>query len=258
VLQVEDVRRTFHPPRGFMRLITRAASDTSVVALDGVSLEARSGRIFGLVGPNGAGKSTLIRVICGLIDPDAGRVRIGGIDPTEDRIGASRSLGLVLADDRSLYWRLTGRQNLEFAGALYGLTRSVAARRADELIDRVGLSDRDRRVFGYSTGMRASLAIARALMHDPPVLVFDEPTRSLDPVAARRTCAMLQDLAREGRTVLLSSHRLEELERTADDVAVLVGGRILFAGETNGLRTKGTTVAMQLEEMLAEDTWAQT
>jgi ABC-2 type transport system ATP-binding protein len=221
-------------------------------------LEARPGRIFGLVGPNGAGKSTLIRIICGLIDPDEGRIRVAGIDPNEDRVAASRCLGLVLADDRSLYWRLTGRQNLEFAGALYGMGRAEASARADELLDRVGLGERDRRVFGYSTGMRASLAIARALMHDPPVLVFDEPTRSLDPVAARRTCSMLQDLAREGRTVLLSSHRLEELERTADDVAVLVGGQVLFSGEMNELRTEGTTVASQLEEMLAQDTWAQT
>ena len=236
-----------------MRLLTRSASDRTVVALDGVSLEARPGRVFGLVGPNGAGKTTLIRIVAGLIDPDEGHVLVGGVDPTKDRRRASRALGLVLTDDRSLYWRLTGRQNLEFHGALYGLSRREASKRAAELLEQVGLADRDRRVFGYSTGMRASLGIARALMHDPPVIVLDEPTRSLDPVAARRTCAMLQVLAEQGRTVLLSSHRLEELERTADDVGVLLRGRVHFIGAMSSLRTEGTTIAMQLEEMLARD-----
>jgi ABC-2 type transport system ATP-binding protein len=236
-----------------MRLVSRAASEEIVVALDGVTLEAAAGRVFGLVGPNGAGKSTLIRIISGLIDPDSGSVRVAGADTVTDRIEASRALGLVLADDRSLYWRLTGRQNLAFHGALYGMSREHAAARADELLERVGLAHRDRRVFGYSTGMRASLGIARALMHDPPVLVLDEPTRSLDPIASRQTCDLLRELAADGRTVLLSSHRLEELERTADDVAVLLEGRIHFIGEMRSLRTEGTTVARQLESMLAHD-----
>jgi ABC-2 type transport system ATP-binding protein len=160
----------------------------------------------------------------------------------------------VLADDRSLYWRLTGRENLEFHGSLYGLTAAQASARADELLEQVGLASRDRRVFGYSTGMRASLGIARALVHDPPVIVLDEPTRSLDPVTARRTCDMLRGLADEGRTVLLSSHRLEELERTADDVAVLVEGAIVFSGTVDELRSEHTTVARRLEDMLEADT----
>jgi ABC-2 type transport system ATP-binding protein len=253
VLVVQDVRRSFHPPRGLMRLLTRSASDRTVVALDGVSVEARAGRVFGLVGPNGAGKSTLIRIVSGLIDADSGGISVAGHDPTTDRQAASRALGLVLADDRSVYWRLTGRQNLEFHGALYGMTRADASRRAGELLEQFDLASRDRRVFGYSTGMRARLGIARALMHDPPVLVLDEPTRSLDPVVARRTCSMLRAIAAEGRTVLLSSHRLEELERTADDVAVLVSGQVAFTGTTASLRTEGMTVAMQLEQMLARD-----
>jgi ABC-2 type transport system ATP-binding protein len=253
VLSVEDLRRSYRPPSGILRLLARSASDDTVVALDGVSMTAQAGRVFGLVGPNGAGKSTLIRIVSGLVDPDAGRVLVDGHDPTVDRRGASRALGVVLADDRSVYWRLTGRQNLEFHGALYGMSRAAAAKRAGELLEQFDLASRDRRVFGYSTGMRARLGIARALMHDPPVVVLDEPTRSLDPVAARRTCAMLRDIAAEGRTVLLSSHRLEELERTADDVAVLIRGRVSYVGTMASLHTEGTTVAVQLEEMLAAD-----
>jgi ABC-type multidrug transport system ATPase subunit len=236
-----------------MRLVARSATTHTVTALDHVSLRAEPGRVLGLVGPNGAGKSTLIRIIAGLLDPDEGRVLVGGIDPSVDRRGASRSLGLVLADDRSLYWRLTGRQNLEFHGALYGLDAATARERADRLLRRVGLASRDRKVFGYSTGMRASLAIARALVHDPALVVLDEPTRSLDPVTARRTCDLLRSLADQGRTVVVSSHRLDELERTADDVVVILGGRVAFAGTIDGLRSGGRSVARELEAMLEAD-----
>lgn len=253
MLSVERVGRTYRPTSGAMRLLTRSAQAEPVVALDDVSFDAAPGRITGLVGPNGAGKSTLIRIVAGLLDPDVGRVLVAGSDPSTDRDGASRSLGLVLAEDRSLYWRLTGRENLEFHGALYGLDRRAAGARAAELLELVGLAHRDRRVFGYSTGMRASLGIARALVHDPPVLVLDEPTRSLDPIASRRTCELLVDLAAQGRTVVLSSHRLDELERTADDVVVLLDGRVRFTGSVAALRDEATPVARQLEAMLAAD-----
>jgi ABC-2 type transport system ATP-binding protein len=253
MLEIEGVHRSYRPPTGWLRLVTRSASSTTVPVLKGIDLDARPGRILGLVGPNGAGKTTLIRIISGLLSPDEGRVLVAGVDPTVDRRRASAALGLVLADDRSLYWRLTGRQNLEFHAALYGLDRTQASARASELLEQTGLAHRDRHVFGYSTGMRASLAIARALVHDPPVIVLDEPTRSLDPLAARDTCDMLRTLATDGRTVLLSSHRLEELERTADDIAVLLDGRIEFAGQVDELRTEGSSAAQRLEELLAAD-----
>jgi ABC-2 type transport system ATP-binding protein len=253
VLRVEGVRRTYEPATGFVRFLTRTATDTTVVALHSVDLEARPGRILGLVGPNGAGKTTLIRIIAGLLDPDRGRISVDGHNPAIDPSGAARALGLVLADDRSLYWRLTGRQNLEFHGALFGLSRRDATARADELLVSAGLAGRDRRVFGYSTGMRARLAIARALVHDPRVIVLDEPTRSLDPIGAREVCTVLRAMADTGRTILLSSHKLEELERVADDVAVLVDGRVTFHGTMESLRTTGETAASRLEELLHAD-----
>jgi ABC-2 type transport system ATP-binding protein len=221
---------------------------------------ARPGRILGLVGPNGAGKTTLIRIIAGLLDPDEGRVLVHAHDPTVDPAGAARSLGLVLADDRSLYWRLTGKQNLEFHGALYGLSRAEASTRADELLVEADLAHRDRRVLGYSAGMRARLGIARALVHHPAVIVLDEPTRSLDPIAARDVCLSLRALADSGRTILISSHRLEELERFADDIAVLIDGRVTFHGEVHELRVDGSTAAARLEQLLEADlapAWAQ-
>jgi ABC-2 type transport system ATP-binding protein len=253
MLQVQGVRRTYQPVKGFLRALTRTATDVPVEALRGIDFTVRRGRILGLVGPNGAGKTTLIRIVAGLLDPDEGRVLVNGHDPSVDHVAAARSVGLVLADDRSLYWRLTGRQNLEFHGALYGLSRAAASARADEVLATAGLDDVTRRVFGYSTGMRARLAIARALIADPPVLVLDEPTRSLDPLAARDTCDMLRNLADGGRAVLLASHRLEELERIADDIAVLIDGRVQFLGSLEELRVQGDTIMTRLEQLLDDD-----
>jgi ABC-2 type transport system ATP-binding protein len=253
MLQVEGVRRTYQPVKGLLRAVTRTATDVPVEALRGIDFTVRRGRILGLVGPNGAGKTTLIRIIAGLLDPDEGRVLIDGHDPAQEQRAAARAVGLVLADDRSLYWRLTGRQNLEFHGALYGMSRAAASARADEVLAVAGLEDVGRRVFGYSTGMRARLAIARALIAHPPVLVLDEPTRSLDPLAARDTCDMLRNLADGGRAVLLASHRLEELERIADDIAVLIDGRITFLGSVEQLRVQGDTIMTRLEQLLDDD-----
>jgi len=253
MLQVEGVRRTYQPVKGLLRAVTRTATDVPVEALRGIDFTVRRGRILGLVGPNGAGKTTLIRIIAGLLDPDEGRVLIDGHDPAVDQRAAARAVGLVLADDRTLYWRLTGRQNLEFHGALYGMPRAAASARADEVLAVAGLDEVNRRVFGYSTGMRARLAIARALIADPPVLVLDEPTRSLDPLAARDTCDTLRNLADGGRAVLLASHRLEELERIADDIAVLIDGRLTFVGSVDELRVQGDTIMTRLEQLLDDD-----
>src|SRR4051794_18976683 len=175
MLQVEAVRRTYQPVKGLLRALTRTATDVPVEALRGIDLTVRRGRILGLVGPNGAGKTTLIRIVAGLLDPDEGRVLVNGHNPGVDQAAAARSVGLVLADDRSLYWRLTGRQNLEFHGALYGLSREVAARRAGEVLATVGLDDTSRKVFGYSTGMRAPPALPPAPGPPPPPPAPDQP-----------------------------------------------------------------------------------
>src|SRR5699024_11118539 len=126
-------------------------------------------------GPNGAGKTTLIKTVCGLLEPTSGSAFVDGVDAVKQPITAKRKLGLVLADDRGLYWRLDGRRNLQFFAALVGLTPEAAKERASTLLEEAGLAHRDRLVFGYSSGMRTRLSIARALLGDPPFLLLDEP-----------------------------------------------------------------------------------
>ena len=188
-----------------------------------IDIAVDRGEIVGLVGPNGAGKTTLIRTIATVLDPTEGSVTVDGFDTQTDPIEVRRRLGLVLTDDRALYWRLTGRQNLEFFARMSGLDRRTTSERIDELLVRFGLANRDKMVYAYSSGMRARLSIARALVHEPPMLVLDEPTRSLDPVSTREVGQLMRSLADDGRAILLSSHRVDEIEQLCDRIVVLVG-----------------------------------
>jgi ABC-2 type transport system ATP-binding protein len=198
-----------------------------LAALRGVDLEVPWGSILAVLGPNGAGKSTMLRILGTTVLPDSGHVEVAGHDVVAEPAAARRSLGLVLGDERSWYWRLSGRENLEFFAALHGLRRPVARRRATELLAAVDLTDQaDRRFDRYSSGMRARLALARALLHEPPVLCLDEPTRTLDPVAAASFRALVLAQADAGRAVLFTTHDLHEAAAVASKVVVLAGGRV--------------------------------
>ena len=156
-----------------------------VEALRGVDLRVAGGEIVALLGANGAGKSTLIRILATTVLPDSGRASVCGHDVESDAARARASLGLMLGNERSWYWRISGRANLHFFAALYGMRRREAKARTSELVAEVGLEEAaDRRVSGYSSGMRARLSLARALLREPPALLLDEPTQNLDPVAA--------------------------------------------------------------------------
>jgi ABC-2 type transport system ATP-binding protein len=230
MLQVDGVTKIYSRPTGLQRLLIKSASAVDVHALAGVDLHVQPGEVVGLVGPNGAGKTTLIKIIATLLDATSGTTTVGGFNVMTDPVAVRQRIGLVLADDRSLYWRLTGRQNLEFFGVMQGLGWKAASRRADEMLSRVGLADRDKMVFGYSSGMRARLSIARAMLGRPPLLVLDEPTRALDPVATAAVGQLLRATAAEGVAVLLSSHRLDELEAVSDRVVAIVNGGVRFDG----------------------------
>ena len=201
-----------------------------VTALDGLDLEVDAGEIVALLGPNGAGKSTFLRVLGTLVLPDAGTVEVCGVDALAQPTQARRRLGLMVGDERSLYWRLSGRANLEFFAALHGMRRRRAAARAAELLDLVGLTKAaDRPVGTYSSGMRMRVSLARSMIAAPPLLLLDEPTGNLDPLAASRFRDLLTALARErGTAVLMATHDLHEAVAVADRVAVLAAGRIVL------------------------------
>jgi ABC-2 type transport system ATP-binding protein len=205
----------------------------SVTALDGVDLTVGPGEIVALLGPNGAGKSTLMRILATVLVPDTGSARVAGYDVVTEATEARRRVGLALGDERSWYWRLSGRRNLEFFAALYGFGRAEAARRTESLLATVGLSHAaDRRFDGYSTGMKMRLSLARALLPDPVVLLLDEPTRSLDPVAAadfrREVCALVDQ---RGIAVVYATHDLHEAAGIASRTVVLARGRIAASAE---------------------------
>lgn len=252
MLEIEQLEKVYLPPKGLQRAFVRVAASEPVCALRSVSFVVEPGEVVGLVGPNGAGKTTLIKIIGTLLEPSAGRATIDGHDVVSAGAEVRRRIGLVLAEDRGLYWRLTGRQNLEFFGVLAGLPRPAARERADEMLARVELTDVDKLVFGYSTGMRSRLNLARALLGEPSLLILDEPTRSLDPFASERTGQLLRGLAAEGRAVLLSSHRLDEVATVCDRVVVMVDGEARYVGSTDYLRT-GSDPVRSLAQLLARD-----
>jgi len=235
MLRVEAVGKVYPRPTGLHRLLIKTAANEPVEALRDVDLAVERGQIVGLVGPNGAGKTTLLRIISTLLEPTTGRVTVDGFDTASDAAKVRSRIGLVLADDRSLYWRLSGRQNLEFFGRMVGLDHEHTRRRSAELLERVGLAHRDKLVFGYSSGMRARLSIARALLADPPLLVLDEATRALDPLAAADVAELVRELRAAGTAILMSSHRLDEIELVCDRLTVLVGGRVRFDGTVEEL-----------------------
>lgn len=199
----------------------------NVIGLDGVDLDVERGEAVALLGPNGAGKTTFLRILATLILPDSGEAQLGGHDIRTDPLAVRRSIGVVLSEDRAWYLRLSGRANLEFFAAVYGLDRRTAADRATALLHDHGLGDAaDRRVSGYSAGMRARLALARALLASPPILLLDEPTRSLDPMAAIDFRQRLRLLRHDQVTILFATHDLHEAASLADRVVVLDHGRL--------------------------------
>jgi len=204
-------------------------------AVDGVSAEIAEGEVFGLLGPNGAGKTTTIRMLAQLMQPTAGRFWIGDIPHTEPQ--RFRHLVGALIEQPGLYNRLTLREYLTFFGQLYDLEAKALAARVEELVDLLDITDRvDSRLEGFSMGMRQKAALARILIHDPPVLLLDEPTAGLDPIVTRKVRTFL--LGTHGKTTILSTHHLDEAERVCHKIAVINYGRVLAVGTPAELRRR--------------------
>ena len=208
-----------------------------VTALDRVSFSVDRGSVFGLLGPNGAGKTTTVRILSTLLLPDSGDGYIDGFSVTREPDRVKRVLGVVLSVDKGFYGKLTGRENLVYYGMLYGLSRSDSVRVANDLLDLVGLSEsRDRLYEEYSLGMKARLSIAKALIHDPDVVILDEPTLGLDPVSARKIRSVIKDLSSRGKTVMVTTHNMWEAEVLCDRIAIISSGRIIAQGSVDELK----------------------
>ena len=200
-------------------------------ALRDVSLSAPPGEICGILGPNEAGKTTLVRILCTMLKPDAGSVRIAGQDAVADPAKVRQLIGVVLGGDRGLYPRLTGRENLAYWAALYRLPMRQARSRTDELLELVGLAERgNQRVEQYSRGMKQRLHLARGMIGSPQVLFLDEPMLGLDPVGARNMHRLILSLRSSGITILLTTHDLIEAEKLCAQVMLLKEGHGDHAG----------------------------
>ena len=237
-VDVRHVTKSFQVRRPFPEVLRHPFARKWARALNDLSCEVRQGEFFGFLGANGAGKTTLFKILATLISPDEGTITIDGLDVTKNAADVRRVLAPVIADERSLRWRLSARENLRLYAVLYNIPESRLNARVDEVLATVGLDPSDRKLVGrFSSGMRQRLLIARALIPAPRILLLDEPTRSLDPVSARALRSFLrEDLCRAlGCTVLLATHTSEEAFDLCDRVAVLDQGRPVAIGATDQL-----------------------
>ncbi|HKY66986.1 MAG TPA: ABC transporter ATP-binding protein, partial [Acidimicrobiales bacterium] len=238
LVEVEHLTKIYEPSPTWMKLLLKSSITEPVTAVADLSLQVWPGQVFAVVGPNGAGKSTLFRVLTGLITPTSGRVALAGIDVIGDARTARRHIGFMPAEDRSLNLRHTCWQNLAFHGRLQGIPAGKLGPRIDEVLDIVGLGHvPDRTGHALSSGMRARLQLARALLHEPDILILDEPTGTIDPVGAHDLLQLVQRLADERQlAVLLSSHRLEEIDALEDNVLFINKGEVVHTGSMDSLR----------------------
>jgi ABC-2 type transport system ATP-binding protein len=205
-------------------------------AVDGLELTVRTGEFYALVGPNGAGKTTTLRMIAGLLRPDGGTIRVGGIDALAEPVEAKRIVAWI-SDEPMIYDKLTPREYLEFVAGLWGVEPKLAATRAEALLDWLGLiPNGDERCESFSKGMRQKVALAGALVHEPRVIILDEPLTGLDAGSARQVKNVLRERTRAGGTIVMTTHILEVAERMADRIGIIAQGKLIAEGTLEELR----------------------
>lgn len=239
-ISIHNLSKTYPTPLRRLRALFRRPVKDPVEALRDVSFDVETGEIFGLIGRNGAGKTTLTKIVATLVQPTTGNVSVKGSDSVAQDEQVRRQIGLATAEERSFYWRLTGEQNLMFFARLHGLSDRTAKQRIKDLVAKLELEEVARRRFGeMSTGNKQRLAVARAMLSEPPVLLLDEPTRSLDPLAAARMRELIRSLAEQEPpvTILLTSHNLAEVETLCRRVAIISRGRIRAIDTPQQLRS---------------------
>ena len=238
-ISIRNLSKTYPVPFRRLRQFFRRPVKDPVQALRDVSFEVETGEIFGLIGRNGAGKTTLSKIVATLVQPTTGSVAVRGHDSVDNDELVRQNIGLATAEERSFYWRLTAEQNLLFFARLHGLPDRIAKQRIRDLFGKLELEELAKRRFGeLSTGNKQRLAVARAMLANPPVLLLDEPTRSLDPLAAQKLREMIRSLAAQDPpvTILLTSHNLAEVETLCGRVAIISRGRIRALDTPKNLR----------------------
>jgi ABC-2 type transport system ATP-binding protein len=217
-------------------------------AVDGLDLRVQAGEFYTLLGPNGAGKTTTLRMVTGLLRPDSGAISVFGIDALADPVAAKRIMAW-LSDEPMIYDKLTPFEYLEFVAGLWGADSALAETRARELIDWLGLAPHvHERCEGFSKGMRQKVALAGALVHEPKLIILDEPLTGLDAGAARQVKTVLRERVRAGSTVIMTTHILEVAERMADRIGVIAGGRLIAEGTLEDLRRQSGKTGSTLED----------
>lgn len=246
---VRDLVKTYRPSPRWMRALVRTNITHDVTALAGISFEVGPGEIMAVVGPNGAGKSTAFRVLVGLTSPTSGTASVMGFDCVSQSRVVRRLVGWMPADERSLFLRLSCAENLRFHGRLHGLEGQGLRLRISEVLEMVGLEAVSKDApFSLSAGMKARLQLARALLHKPRVIILDEPTGSVDPVAAHGLLNLITSIVETDRlAALISSHRLEEIEALHSHVVLLDRGAIRYVGDLDDLRDIYDRAQVELE-----------
>jgi ABC-2 type transport system ATP-binding protein len=218
-----------------------------VTAVDGLSLEIEKGELFGLLGPNGAGKTTVIKVLCGLIKPTNGSVYVGGFDVTKDAVRVKELIG-VCPQDTAAYPFLSGRENVELFGNLHTMPKEKLKKSTDELLEKMSLSeDANRRLGKYSGGMKRRINLIMALVHDPQIAFLDEPTVALDPQSRHAVWDFIKELGKKGKTIILTTHYMEEAEELCDRVGIIDHGKLIALDTPKQLKDKYK--AKDLEEV---------
>jgi len=236
---VENLKKTYMTSY-WERIFPPKKRIVKTEALKGISFQVKEGEIFALLGPNGAGKTTTLSILAGLLLPDSGKALVNGFDVVSERRKVQKTVGFVTGGNpRQFYNKLTGLENLIYFATLYGISRKEAISRAEYLLEIVGLSDKSDVLFeDYSTGMMQKLAIVRALIHDPPILLLDEPTLGLDPKAAHDVRWFIKEKLQNEmkKTIILTTHYMLEAEELADRVAIIDHGEIIAIGEPEKLK----------------------
>ncbi len=253
-IETQNLTKHFPKINGYRDLILHPFKREKVTALHNINLKISSGDVFCLLGPNGAGKTTLLKILCGLIIPSDGKALISGFDSTFQKQRIKKEIGFVINEERSFYWRLTGIQNLKFFATLNNMNYQYAKNRIDEVVELTDIKDFINDSFSnYSSGMKQKLAIARALLTKPKIIIMDEPTRSLDPMSVARLKDFVINLLNKdiGKTLLIATHDIKFVEEIYHcSIGILDKGKLLLMDSVANIKS-GTYTKSSLEELFS-------